>query len=287
MFQTIQGNLTADVAASGSFTVAYPTGLNSGHFKNAVRNVLVLSQSTFNSPADFTLTFGTSSISVTNGTSAAWVAGSAFFLQLDLPGIAPIADPATAFVPINTRRSTVHQIDLGAASLGSAALLALTQTLSTGGIAALTTRQIDVPRNIVASWSTASVLTLTGTDAYGVTITEQSASGTSHTGTKAFKTLTSASFSSAAGGVTVGTGNALGLPAFLPNTGNVLQEMIDGAKASTAGTYVAGVPAKATSTTGDVRGSYTPFSTTSLDGLKSLSLIAALPDVGFKGVTQA
>src|SRR5690606_3824873 len=46
---------------------------------------------------------------------------------------------------------------------------------------------LDVPRNVVAAWTNAAVLTVTGEDEYGDTIVESSASGTSFTGKKAFK----------------------------------------------------------------------------------------------------
>src|SRR3546814_11170811 len=42
---------------------------------------------------------------------------------------------------------------------------------ATGGVATF-----DVPRNVVAAWTTAAVLTVTGTDAYGNALVDSSAS---------------------------------------------------------------------------------------------------------------
>lgn len=57
---------------------------------------------------------------------------------------------------------------------------------------------------------------------------ESSASGTTLTGTKAFKTVTAVSSSTAITSATVGTGDVLGLPVFLPSASNVLQVIVDG-----------------------------------------------------------
>jgi len=117
----------------------------------------------------------------------------------------------------------------------------------------------DVPRNVVAAWTNTAVLTVTGTDEYGNVMRESSASGTSMTGAKAFKTITSVTTSANITGLTVGSGVRLGLPMYLPNVPNVIVQLQDGA-AATAGTVVAGDSAVATATTGDVRGTYSPNS---------------------------
>jgi hypothetical protein len=124
---------------------------------------------------------------------------------------------------------------------------------------------------------------VTGTDEYGNVLVESSASGTSLTGNKAFKTITGISVSADVTGLTVGTGTKLGLPAFLADTVDVLREILDGA-AATAGTIVAGVIATATATTGDVRGTYTPNSAP--NGTRVYELIAALRNPAFKGAAQ-
>jgi len=136
----------------------------------------------------------------------------------------------------------------------------------------------------VAAWTGTAVLTVTGTDEFGNTVVESSASGTSMAGKKAFKTVTSVVPSANITSATVGTGDVLGLPAFLPGAGRVLAELEDGA-AATAGTLVAGVrTTPATATTGDVRGTYDPNS--AADGSKAFELVVALDDPSDKGVAQ-
>jgi hypothetical protein len=104
-------------------------------------------------------------------------------------------------------------------------------------------------------------------------------------GKKAFKTITDVSSSASITGLTVGTGDVLGLPVFVPGGGHVVAEMEDGANA-TAGTVVGGdlTAGGATATTGDVRGTYDPNS--AADGGKVFQLMVALPDPGYIGVDQ-
>ena len=116
--------------------------------------------------------------------------------------------------------------------------------LATDGVATF-----ETPRNVVAAWTTAAIMTVTGTDQYGEVMVEASASGTSHTGTKAFKTITQVIFSATVTGATVGEGVVLGLPHLIALRGQIISTAEGGAV-----TFVAGDDTAATATTGDVRG---------------------------------
>lgn len=123
--------------------------------------------------------------------------------------------------------------------------------LASGGVATF-----DVPRNVVASWTTTAVMTVTGTDVYGATLVESSASGTTMTGKKAFKTVTAVAVSVNVTLATVGTGDVLGLPYRINNPDEVITweaGVVDG-----TGTLVTADTATATATTGDVRGTFDP-----------------------------
>jgi hypothetical protein len=152
--------------------------------------------------------------------------------------------------------------------------------LASGGVATF-----DVPRNVVAAWTNTATITVTGTDEYGNTVVETSASGTSMAGKKAFKTITSVVPSANITGATVGTGDVLGLPVFLPGAGHVLSELQDG-DVATAGTVVAGlsVNTESTATTADVRGTYDPNS--ACNGALRFELLVALPDPTHLGNAQ-
>jgi len=287
-FKIVSGTLAADVANAGTFAVSYPTGTMLGSFTGAVGHKLNINQVNLSSPASFSVAPGASTVVVTNSTGATWAAGSAYILQLEVIGDPAYVDPITGFAPLNTTNGHVLFVSLGSPAVNDAdgicasqSVTAATQALVNGAVGAT----FDVPRNIVAAWTVTSVLTVKGTDAYGAALTESSASGTSFTGKKAFKTVTSILFSISVTSATVGTGNVLGLPLFLSEIACVLSEAQDGAVA-TAGTVVAGINTAggSTATTGDVRGTYTPNATP--DSSKSFQLVIAAPDAGYRGTAQ-
>lgn len=126
-------------------------------------------------------------------------------------------------------------------------LAVINGALASGGVATF-----DVPRNVVAAWTGTAVLTVTGTDQYGNTLVESSASGTSLAGKKAFKTVTSASFSANVTAATIGSGDVLGLPYRLTDLSDIVSIRVGGV--AEAATVVIGDSNTATATTGDVRG---------------------------------
>lgn len=144
----------------------------------------------------------------------------------------------------------------------------------------------DVPRNVQAAWTGTAVMTITGTDQFGYVMHENSASGTSHTGKKAFATITSVTFSANVTGATVGTGSVLGLP-YRVDASDLLAARFN--NAIDAGTFVpADVTTPATALTGDVYGTFAAAGT--FDGVKALSLLIKCSDdstyLGAYGVAQ-
>jgi hypothetical protein len=145
--------------------------------------------------------------------------------------------------------AAANNVATSQASTGGTNALAINGALATAGVAT-----VDVARNIVAAWTGTAIPTITGTDFYGQTQTESLASGaTSFTGKKAFKTVTSVTFSAAVTGATVGTGVKIGMP-FLIAANGMLDALTDSLPDVTY-TLVAGdQTSPATSLTGDVRG---------------------------------
>ena len=137
----------------------------------------------------------------------------------------------------------VFSVDVTAAAALAAAALA--------GVA-------DVPRNLVAAWTGTAVLTVTGTDEYDQVMSEASASGTTFTGAKAFKTVTDVSVSADVTLLTVGTGEVFGLPYLLTARSDILGFFTNLVEEGNTSTFVAGDSTPATTTTGDVRGTVTP-----------------------------
>ena len=171
-------------------------------------------------------------------------------------------------------------------------LAAAGNALLNGALASGGTVTLDVPRNVIvdAAGAATAVLTITGTDVYGVPISEAiTLNGTTAVaGKKAFKTITSVAASAAATDFFVGTGDVFGLP-FRADSRNYCLTAWNGAFVTT-GTFVAAVTTSpATTTTGDVRGTFAPAD--AADGSKQLTVWMYIenPDsvTGLYGVTQA
>lgn len=294
-FSVITGVLASDVAAAGTFTAGYPSGKDAGNFYAAHGHKLVVGQNNaFSYPNQIDITLGTSSITVTNKTTSTWLAGSTYRLQVEEQGERQYRSDSAGLLVASTTKASDVLISLGAPDVADADGISVSQSVVvattplatiTGALASGGVATFDVPRNVVGAWTGTAVLTVTGTDVYGKSLSEASASGTSLAGKKAFKTITAVSFSANVTAATVGSGDVLGLPVFLPEIPFIRAEIQDGA-AATAGTLVAGVQTAggATTTTGDIRGTYDPNA--ACDGSKVFQLIAFLPDAGFLGALQ-
>lgn len=288
--RTVSGVLAADVANAGTFTLNYPAGTSRSDFLSGVFNEFILNQVKLTWPDKFILTLGATTITVTNKSGATWLAGSPYVAGLDMPGKSDLFSSTSKLIR-GTRRADSLLINLGNPAAGaansiftSAAILTASgNVVPTGTLLVGSAAVCDVPRNVVAAWTGTAVMTITGTDEYGNVVKESSASGTSLTGKKAFKTVTGISVSADVTGATVGNGNVLGLPIFLPGAGHVLKELQDAA-VPTAGTIVAADTAAPLATTGDIRGTYAPNATP--DGSKVFQLICGLPDIDFIGGAQ-
>lgn len=138
-------------------------------------------------------------------------------------------------------------------TITGAANAVINGSLASGGVATL-----DVPRNVIidAAGAATAVLTIFGTDAYGIPMSEAiTLNGTTAvSGKKAFKTITRIASSATATDIFVGTGDIFGLP-IRANTRNYVLTAWNGAFVTT-GTFAGADATAATTTTGDVRGTY-------------------------------
>jgi hypothetical protein len=289
---TIQGALGSQVANGGTFTVSYPAGHSRGSLFGGVEHGLSIMRERYTAPDGFTVTLGTSNITIANNSGTTWPAGSEYILTIDAPGVRDVRDENGKFPIARTTGVRTILVNLGSPIAADADGISASQdvdvsedpnALLDGALAAGGRVVLDVPRNVVAAWTGTAVVTVKGEDEYGKAMVESSASGTSFTGKKAFKVVTEVSFSADVTAATVGTGDVLGLPMFLPNSAFVLKELQDGAAAS-AGTIVAGVTAVQTATTGDVRGTYDPNA--AADGSRVFQLLVALADPTYRGARQ-
>lgn len=175
-----------------------------------------------------------------------------------------------------------------AQAVAAAGNLTINGASATAGVATL-----DVPRcvSIVSTGAdTTQTATVTGTDAYGIPMSEAIAFNGTNTvaGQKAFKTVTRVAISAAlAGNASVGSTDVFGLP-FRANTRNYVLTAWNGAFVTT-GTFAGADATAATTTTDDVRGTY--LVPDAANGTKRLTLWVNIFDddtqTGLYGVTQA
>ena len=187
-----------------------------------------------------------------------------------------------------------------ASTLTLAAGAGVTSVTTTSGATVL---QLDCPRAVStttgAGTPTSVNITVSGFDYYGQAMSEVIATGTAASttvnGKKAFYQISSV-VSSGASVVTiaVGTTDILGAPLRITDRGYVCRAGWDNTLAEDAGTMTVAATQTATTTTGDVRGTYLPSS--AADGVKRLVMEIALPAIaagpnatriGALGVTQA
>lgn len=166
-----------------------------------------------------------------------------------------------------------------------------------------TVYQLDTPRavsiTIGAGTITATNVTVSGYDFYGQAMSEVISTGTTQSttvnGAKAFFQVSSVAVAGDCGGtISVGTTDIIGLPVRVTNAGYISRAGWNNTLAEDAGTFVAAATATATTSTGDVRGTFTPSS--ACDGIKRLVVGILLPAIavgpnatrqGALGVTQA
>jgi len=297
MLHRSETTVSSAVASGGTITFSYPSGTNAGTFAGGRAHKMFAAglQAYFEAPTNFTVSFGAASITVTYNGTTSIPAGTRVQAQFDAIG----KDDRDPYDPLTTKRTycaPIAVVTLGSpitsdadgvstsASITAAAGAVIDGALASGGVATF-----DVPRNVIitsAGDDSAKTFTVTGTDEYGVTVKETitGANADVASGKKAFKTVTAVAISAnSASTVTIGTGDVLGLPFFLPGTAHVFRELQDGS-AATAGTVVKGDASKATATTGDVRGTYDPNA--ACDGAKAFQLMVVGADPTDHGNTQ-
>lgn len=205
-------------------------------------------------------------------------------------------------VPAN---KVANNISLAASYTGAANAVLAAGTSSTAVVRqdGVSVIQLDVPRTISVTIGAGTIadtaITVSGFDIYGQPMSEVIQTGTTQStavlGKKAFYQVSRVAVAGAVGGtVAIGTSNTLGIPVRLTDRGYAARIGWDSALADDAGVLVVADTATATTTTGDVRGTYAP--STDPNGTKRLVMgillpaIAVGPDAtrtGALGVTQA
>jgi len=202
--------------------------------------------------------------------------------------------PGVFMSPINVY--DIVPATLSATAVAAAQAVAVAGNLTINGASATAgVATLDVPRavSIVSSnaGDTSQIATVTGTDTYGIAMSEAiTFNGTTTvSGKKAFKTVTQVAVSPLlAGNASVGSTDVFGLP-IRADSRNYVQTAWGGAFVTT-GTFAAAVTTSpATTTTGDVRGTFAPADAANASKRLTLYVFVADDDTqaGLYGVTQA
>ena len=269
-------------------TISYPLGKSADDYLGGTDHFLVTNSTrTLRSLSnDFTVLFGLTNITLTS--MLGLTAGQVCYLNLDRAG-EDVDEDVTSRLRLciqQVARVTLGVVETAVAAgvCASQALLAVNNGLLNGSLLAGGVMSFATPRNVVAAWTNAAVITVTGTDEFGNVMVESSASGTTFTGKKAFKTVTRVKVSADVTGLTVGTGVVLGLPVYLADVADAFRESVDGV-VPTAGTFVAAdrtLPA--TALTGDVRGTWAPNAAPNATRFYEAALLVRA--VSYKGAAQ-
>lgn len=304
---TLQGNLSAAVAPAGTFTIS---NASPGVAFGGLGHVMELNQAKLVSPTNFSIALTSGTITVTNNTASTWPIGASYFITLNSVGDATgrfnlsannPANPLTKFaggvVPaqeliVNMGSPVVASTTvILSAATGTGSINLLATAYDTRVTGALYGRGVQIVSSSASD--TAVVVTITGTDCYGVTLTQAlTTNGTTAVlSTKTFTTVTSVVASATmVGTLSVGTTAALGLPVVLNEAAFIENEFVSGVNQTTnLGTFVAAdnTAAGPTSATGDVRGTYTPNSANVANGVRAYQLLGVFPDVNFSGEVEA
>lgn len=203
-----------------------------------------------------------------------------------LPGTATSPIYVYSIVPATMATNNIAT----AQAVAAAGNLTIAGTLASAGVATL-----DVPRIVRVTSSdagdTTQTATVYGTDVYGISMSEviSFAGAATISGKKAFKTVTRIAISAAlAGNASAGTGDTFGIP-YVATSRNYVLTAYNGGFVTT-GTFTGGdTTSPATTSTGDVRGTYSVPSASDGSKILTMWIYVVNPDTqtGLYGVTQA
>ena len=276
---------SAAIATNGTQAFNYPANRTAGDYRavghslysRGLMAALVMG-------TGFTISFGASAATVTYLGTTSIPANTVMTLELDKVGGNDVVQHSPPPAAQRFSNSNLVRMSLGAPAATNAAGLAATQAIVGPAAAVLIATVMDVPRNVIAAWTTSATMTVVGKDEYGVVMSEAQ-TGIAFTGNKAFKTITSITITGASvTAFTAGWGNKIGLPVFSEGGGTIVTEIINFGMA-VAGTMVGGSTVAPTPATNDARGTYVP--NTAPNGANTYGLILAVDDNRFMGLGQA
>jgi len=288
---TIASQLSGDPIALGQYVSG--TGITAGSYVTA-----------FGTGSGGAGTYTLSASSSATGTISIFAAGNSYLgdpAPMDL-GVGPMG--RVYMWDVIPQALVANNIAAAQTTSSAIALTAGTSVKSVVTALGQTVLQLDCARAVSITSGTGTLtnrnVTISGYDYYGQPMTEVIATGTVQSttvnGKKAFYQIVSATISGALGAtIQIGTTDIIGLPVRVVDAGYLVGLGWANASTRATGTFVqADTTNPATSTTGDVRGTFVPSSST--NGTSRLVITIAMPAIavgpnatrtGALGVTQA
>lgn len=277
--------LKQDLSPNDKLELKYPEGVNQGSFFGAIDHTLGIESRFFRSPKDFIVIPTHDNIVIHWAANVRVPAGALMYFQFQEQGGDYYTDNRTGITIKGMVPAPAFQINLGSVNDKDANYYVQSGPVESGGRLLLTNNKPDTPRNVTIhsdSDESGVVFTVEGEDVYLRPMIENIKGPSTGliNGKKAFAKITRITASSeCSGNVSIGTGNRLGLPVFVPGQGYVLQEMVNGMPI-TGGMIVSGELNVPTATTGDRRGTYSPPPSVPLNGRDTIQLFLILPNPG-------
>ena len=280
--------LKTDLKSNTKVEIPYPDGVNEGSFFGAIDHTLGIESRFFRSPKDFIVIPTAENLTIHWTANINIRAGALLHFQLQEQGGDYYTDPKTGITVRGMVEAKTFLVNLGSVKDRDPQHYVHLIHIPAAGRLELTNSKPDVPRNVVItsdSDESGRLFGIHGEDVYLRPMFEQ-IKGTANgkmNGKKAFAKLSKITTDGATrGNITIGTGNRLGLPSFVPGPGYIMAELINGTPVN-GGMIVPGEMNVATATTGDRRGTYTPPPSVNLNGRDSIQLFLILPNPGNAG----
>jgi|GEM_PF-3011660 len=283
--------LDRDVMRGDTLNLPYPRGKNEGSFFSAINHNMGIDGQFYLCPKDFVVTMRSDHIALHWHGPRDLKRGTLLNLQLEEPGGDFYFDQKRGTTILNMVQSSLYLVNLGGPKVENANLYVRSQPIPVPGNIVISGEQPYTSRNVVVHSTQDNshcVFRLEGVDLYGRPMVEDLKGPTAESGrtdgNKAFTKLTKITVQGdVRGEISVGSGSKLGLPVFLPASGFVIREMMNGV-AVAGGVVTPGETRFPTATTSDTRGTYSPPRPQELDGRTAIHLLVSLPSPGNIGL---
>lgn len=277
--------LEEELLPGNQITLGYPEGVNQGSFFGVIDHTLSIESRFFRSPRDFLIIPAPENIILHWTANIKVPKGLILNIQLKEQGGDFFTDKATGVTVKGMVNAPTFFLNLGSVKNRDQNHYFEESQIADSGKLALIKERADVPRNVTIHSNddeTGLIFTIHGEDCYLKPMTEEIKGPTTgiSNGKKAFTKIHKITASGPSkGSVSIGIGNRLGLPVFVPAPGNVMREMVNGMSV-TGGMLVPGELNVPNASTGDRRGTYTPPPSVSLNGKDTIQLFLILPNPG-------